>query len=272
MNWGRVKTIFIILFLISDLFLFGILVDSEWRQGVTSPEVIDSTVQILKNNGIGIDADVIPKKVSDVPYAEAENVITGYDSFAKLLLGDNMVKMQEIAYESPEGVITFSGNSFSFSSKAQASPDAAASEKEAESIAAEFLSELGFNLKNSEKHIEKTDAGYNVTFVCTIDGLPVFDTSVAVGISGNAVASASGVWFNLLNISGPDNSLKSAASVLIDSIQDIVATGEISLTGLSLGYSIPESHTYHKSAVLVPVWKIQSSTGDAYYLDARNPE
>lgn len=272
MNWGRVKTVFIILFLISDLFLLSILINSEWKQGITSSDVIDSTVQILSANGITINPDIIPKKVSHVPYAEAENIITGYDIFAKKLLGEDAKKTTDDTFESPSGLILFDGNSFCFKSKTEP-VGGNISEKEAENIAAEFLSSLGFKLKNTDNNTEKTSSGYTVTFENTVGGFPVFNNIVTVEIQGKSVATASGIWFNLIDNSGPESDLKSITSVLIDSITNLNLSGSnITLDKLSLGYTIPESNTYHKSAVLVPVWEIRDTGANTYYTDARNPQ
>lgn len=271
MNWGRVKTIFIILFLISDLFLLSILVRSEWKQGTISPEVVNSTVQVLANNGITLNPDAVPKKMSNVPYAEAENVIAGYDEFAKKLLGEDAVNTQGDTYENATGLVSFAGNSFSFSSK-QGPLGESTGEKDAELIAVEFLSGLGFNLKNSQSHITQSENGYSITFINTINDMPIFNNSATIEISGKSVVKAFGIWFNLLDISGPESSLRSVTSVLIDSIPYFdLSSGEVTISGLSLGYTIPESNTYHKSAVLFPVWEIRDNSGRVYHRDARNP-
>lgn len=272
MNWGRVKTVFIILFLISDLFLLSILFTSEWEKGTTSPEVIDSTVQVLNENGISIDAGIIPKKVGDVPYAEAENIITGYDIFAQKLLREDIKKTADNTFEGPSGLVIFDGNSFCFESKT-ALADENIGEKEAENIAEEFLLELGFSLKNAEKTTQKTDSGYSVTFQNTVSGMPVFNNAVTAEVSGKSVSALFGMWFNLIDNSGPESQLKSITSVLIDSIADFKMSGEnVTIAKLSLGYTIPEDNTYHKSAVLVPVWEIRDTNKNKYYPDARNPQ
>lgn len=272
MNWGRVKTVFIILFLISDLFLLSILINSEWKQGITSSDVIDSTVQILSANGIAINPDIIPKKVSDVPYAEAENIITGYDIFAKRLLGEDAQKTADDTFEGQSGLILYDGNSFCFKSKAEPT-GGNISEKDAEHIASDFLSNNGFRLKHTHKNIRKTSAGYTVTFENTVSGLPIFNNIVTVEIQGESVTTASGIWFNLIDNRGPESDLKSITSVLIDSITNLNLSGSnVTFDKLSLGYTIPESNTYHKSAVLVPVWEIRDTGANTYYIDARNPQ
>lgn len=273
MNWSRVKTIFILLFLISDLFLLTILGISDRSLNAVSPEIIESTVQILENNSIYIDPDIIPKKTKAAAYAEAENVISDYTAFAKAILGESAVETGVNTYESESGMLTITGNSFVYSANSAPSREAFQNTREVENAASDFLKNIGFDLSHAKSKSEKTDAGYAVAFSNYANGLPIFDSSVTVLFDGKSLASVSGTWFNLIDASGRDNTLKSVTSMLIDLIPQMeTSAGGVTISSLSLGYSIPESSSYHKSAMLVPVWQVIEEGGAQHFPDARNPQ
>lgn len=270
MNWYRAKTILIILFLAADLFLLANIVGSTRKQTTVTPEVIASTIQVLKNHNIEINPSIIPNKTVSVPYAEADNVIFDYDEFARLFLGDSFTKSNDFLYKSQSGVIKFEGDSFSYASNISPNstiPD----EKSAQDIASKFLKSKGFNIKDAKVLTAKATDGITLTFKNSVKSKPLFNSAVNVKISGNDVISASGSWFNVTDAKGQDNRLKAVTSTLIDFIPSIQNV-PTQITELTLGYIVPDSTLYHKSASLVPVWQIKEANGNIHYPDARNPD
>ena len=152
MNWSRAKTILIILFLLSDLFLLGNIIVSKRNLTSATPQIIESTVKILNSNNITIDQTIIPKNILSVPYAEADNVISDFDDFAKLFLGKNVQKIDENTYKTESGTISFSGDSFTYTSITSGN-SAESTEKSAELTAIEFLKNKGFDMSKAEANI-----------------------------------------------------------------------------------------------------------------------
>ncbi len=270
MNWYRAKTILIILFLFADLFLLATIITSTHQQTTVTPEIIASTAKILKNQGITINTDLIPDKIVSVPYAEADNVISDYDEFAKLFLGDDFTKSEEFLYKSHTGTIKLDGDSFNYSRNIPYN-DASITEKNAQNIASEFLESKGFNISDAEIGTEKTTDNFTIIFRNTTNSLPLFNSVVTVKISGSDVTAVSGSWFNVTGAKGQDSKLKAVTSALIDFIPSITAI-PTQITELTLGYTVLDNTLYHKSAALVPVWQIKEANGNVHYPDARNPE
>lgn len=265
MNWSRAKTILIALFLIVDLFLLTTILKGSDR---ISPEIISSTVEVLKNNGITIDKGIIPEKSQRTPYSEVENVITSYDEFAALLLGDDITLSSDNSFSADSKKISFSGNSFVYENSI--SVNDISNDKNPQTIAAEFLKSIGFDLSEAKVSSQRQGKSTNITFNNYSNSLPIFNSSVTVSVSGEIVTSVSGMWFNRINTNEPDTALKSITSILIDSVSDFEKGTRI--TSLHLGYTLPDSTTFHKSAVLIPVWQITTEAGQLYHPDARNPE
>ena len=271
MNWSRVKTVLIILFLCTDIFLLGIYFTSKYSSSVISDDVIASTIQVLKNNNITVDPSVIPKKMSDIQYAEAENVIPDYEAFAKNLLGDQMQKI-DFGYESNRGKVTFYGDRFNFikNTDVYLTSDIMTvnDEKTAKDVASMELKNLGFNLDNAKTSVTTSEFGYSILFENSANGLPIFNSQVTAVVSKNGLTSVSGIWFNETLSQDGTSSVKSITSALIDFIPQVSTKTQI--TGIELGYNIFDRTSYHKSATLIPVWKITTKDGNTYLLDARN--
>lgn len=271
MNWGRVKTVLIILFLATDLFLLGIYMTSKHSSSTISTQVIEDTITVLANNNITISPDIIPRKCQSAPYAEAENVISDYETFAKNLLGSDIQKT-DFGFESDIGKVSFYGDRFNFERNSEmlllADTIGIENEQKAKEIATESLNLIGFDLSNATASISKEDSSYTIIFANTSNSLPIFNSRVTVTLSQNGVMSVSGIWFNQTENSGEDMELKKVTSALIDFIPELPDGGEI--VKLETGYNIFDKESFHKSATLIPVWHITCKDGRTYILDARN--
>lgn len=271
MNWSRVKTVLIILFLCTDIFLLATYLSSKYAASTISGEVIESTVDVLKNNNITVDPAIIPHKIPNMVSPDAENVISDYETFAKNILGDQLLPV-EYGYESNVGKITFYGDRFNFvknpSLGAITDSIPVTDEKMAKDITVSGLQRLGFDLENAEITTNKTDTGYTVTLENRAKSLPIFNSQVIVELSKTGISSVAGIWFNEVGSQTGSNPIKSITSALVDFVPDAKTPAEI--TEIELGYNIFDKASYHKSATLIPVWKVTTKDGDTYLLDARN--
>ncbi len=271
MNWSRVKTVLIILFLCTDIFLLATYLTSKYASSTISSEVIESTVEVLKNNNIKVDPAIIPQKIPSVISAEAENVISDYETFARKILGSEFTAV-EFGYESVVGRLTFFGDRFNFvkNTALDAITDLipVTDEKMAKDVTVSSLQQVGFDLKNAEITTEKSGDGYTVTLENHANSLPIFNSQVLVTLSKSGITSISGIWFNETDSQNGSNNIKSITSALIDFIPDVTSPAEI--TEIQLGYNIFDKASYHKSATLIPVWKVTLKDGNTYLLDARN--
>lgn len=271
MNWSRVKTVLIILFLCTDIFLLSVYFTSKYTPPVISQEIIGSTVDVLANNNISINPSIIPRKMPGIPHAEAENVISDYETFAKSIL-DGEISQIEYGFENHKGKITFYGDRFNFISSLGINPLAETlnitDEKKAEESAVSELKQLGFNLDSAKIYVSKTNDTYTVVLKNYVNALPMFNSQIIVTLSRTSVLSISGTWFNQIKTSGSDNTLKNITAALIDFIPK--ATGPTEITDINYGYSLFDTTLFHKSATLIPSWELTAKDGTTYILDARN--
>jgi len=272
MNWSKVKTILIILFLCTDIFLLAMYMTSRYSATTISSEMIENTVAALKNNNITINPDIIPRKTQQIAYAEAENAIHDYESFAKKLLGDN-IKAIENGYSGDYGTVTFYGDRFNYKKNPVTFilTDSITIEDEqtAKDVASTDLTQLGLDVSNASISAKKKDSNFTVVFENKANDLPIFNSRVTVELSKYGVTSISGIWFNQTSHTGEDTEMKKVTSALIEFIPQLPDGGEI--VKLQMGYNIFDKESFHKSATLIPVWHITCKDGSTYLLDARNP-
>ncbi len=251
MNWYKAKTILIVFFIFTNAFLFYNVVKSSKGKSSVSEEIVTYTEMILKNNGITIDGDIIPRKSFKAEQFEADNIITGYEEFAKKTLGENTAKLSDNVYQSELGMIEYAGDSFKMT------------------VAGDGADELSL-LK--EHNINISDYEYiNGVFKKKVNDLYVFNSEITVSQNEQGKSIISGVWFekNSNSIAG-GSSMKPITSVLIDFISSPERPqGNIEITGLKWGYMTYDTQDFHKSIVPVPAWKIELANGNHVFMDAR---
>ena len=73
MEWSKIKTILIFIFVLVNLFLFVMFFKGEYVDNTLSDEIIDNTVIILQQNNITADKSVMPKIHNNVKICIVEN-------------------------------------------------------------------------------------------------------------------------------------------------------------------------------------------------------
>ena len=271
MSWGRIKTILIILFLFTDIFLASGIFIANRKEAVLSPEVADAAVRLLEARGISVDKAIIPSKILSAPILQANNAVTDYAEFAKLLLGDGFTSADS-TYSSDTGRLTFSGDKFVYESLISPAGSEAGTQIEVQRAVFSRLKLLGFDVSDAKiLSASVKDGVYSLKIRDYFEKLPVFSSELEITATKNDIISISGCWFNRSD-SGQYNSLKSAATVLVDFSAAYAGATPARITEVASGYSVFESELYHKSASLIPVSKITLDNGGEYLMDARAAE
>ncbi|MBR4173355.1 MAG: hypothetical protein IKR46_03180 [Clostridia bacterium] len=267
MSWSRIKTILIILFLFTDLFLAASIFVAEKKETEVSQDVFDSAIYILSEHNITLSDSVTLPKISSATVLQADNAVTDYDSFAKMLLGENY----DENYVSEKGKIAFSGDKFSFVAKDIPSEIGAITEKAAQKKLFTFLKSIGFNMSGAKVVSAKEEDGiWRFTVRGYAEKLPVFSCELGAELSKNGIISLSGSWFNIRDTREQSGGIKSTLGLLIDFAEEFDRPCKI--TEIDFGYSVFDNDNYHKSASLIPVNKLVLNDNTEYYLDARANE
>lgn len=269
MNWSKAKTILIILFVATDIFLLASLISSSSPKTVPD-EIIDASVSVLSTNEISIDKEIIPKKYQSMPYREADNVIISYDDFAKGILGEAFTKNSDGTYSNPIATLAFRENRFFYKTNAPYN-DVLLDETTAQSMLFEFLDTLGFDLSSAHFDVIEESGIYTIQCQNYSGKTSIYNAKIVAKIHGDSISEISGTWFNVSGAKGADTEIKAVSTALVDFVSTQIQKPAI-ITKIELVYGIPIENSYHKSVVLVPSWCISLADGTSYLIDARNPE
>lgn len=260
MYWYRAKTILIIFFLCTNLFLLGNILKSANQGAVVSEEIVSAAVTVLEKNGVSVDPALIPRRSKPAAVIKAENIIGDYDAFAETMLSGNVQKGENSTYTGTAGKLSIAGNTFFFTAEnpktTQLSPAQAADA---------FLKERGLDLSDGERDIEGNTVVYRQEF----SGLPFWDGYCRLQVENGAVISAEGRWFFKTNrtLFGEKHTLKNITGILADYAGEANAPSEIQ--ALALGYMLPAADSYTAEVTLIPAWQITDTAGNSVRLDAR---
>ncbi|MBE7044350.1 MAG: hypothetical protein E7397_02380 [Ruminococcaceae bacterium] len=268
MNWHKAKTILIIFFLCTNLFLLAMILTSTSQSMILTDDIVSSTVTILTNNRIEIDEELIPRKTTLIPSVTMQNVITEYPVFAKTVLGDDAVMTETGKYKGSAGAITFRGDFFELIADAPLSASVTKSQ-DAEAEAKKLLSGFGFDFSQAEISVSG-EYDFTVNFSQKANHLPVFRSELEVVFEPDGIKRISGCWFQNEKIEREKPEIKSVASVLLDfvTLSNRPATPD-KIIGLEFGYGIPTDAIYHNSITLYPAWSILLDTQEEYIMNAQ---
>ncbi|MBR4724054.1 MAG: hypothetical protein IK072_04910 [Clostridia bacterium] len=273
MSRERIKTILIILFLFTDIFLAFSIFTAKKEETSISPDVMDSAVQILKEHNILLDKSVIPAKFPHASVLQADNIISDYESFAKSVLGDGFSSRGDGLFWGKDAELTISGDRFCFKSLENSDISKSYTISEAQKSVFSYLKALGFNISGAKVVSSSADGGIcNMKIRGFAQNLPVYSSEIDIAVSSGGVISLSGSWFNPRDSIGEDSSLKSITAILVDFASSYDGVKQKSIKSIELGYSVFDSATYHKSASLIPVTKLTLNGGNEYFLDSRASE
>lgn len=271
MNWNRAKTILIIFFICTNLFLLATIFASTGKTSIITDDIISSTTQILKNNQIEIDPAIIPRKTQALPLLEAENIIGSYEEFSKKLLGEDCKASSPNVFISSQGTLTLSGDTFEFVPDTPLFPEICEkiTPSNARSIAESVLKKYNFEDRDLQFDIKTFKDDFIINVSKKKDSVYYYSCNLQLTISPSGLKYLGGSWFYEKKEAPEDVTLKSVTGVLIDYIS--VAnrpTSPETITSIDLGYSVNEKDIYHKTAILTPSWRITLISGREFILNA----
>lgn len=218
------------------------------------------TASWLSKHNITISKDIIDTTTHEVYEAELTSIAADKDKTASLILGSDMKKSAADTYIGDNGTLVFSLMNFEMNLSEEYikehsdSTDRYNAPKKAES----FVKECGINLNGTSITAHRTDNGYSVAIVKTIDSLPVFNDLITVTMNEDGIIKTDGIWY--FDSGAPKT--KKRAKTAIDALGEYLRTAngaEKEITTLELGYMLED--TSSETTKILPVWRIIDSEG-----------
>ena len=248
MTWNKLKNFLIGLFVCINIFLI-INTISIYNSYKLSDSIINSTCDLLKNSGITIKSDIIPKSLPSFESAEFEPV----DANDISIINEYTTEI--------DGTITFIINRKDFYKK----------------NTLEIFKNLGFDKKSIKIVSDSIKNG--VRYInCNqhYNKKTVYSSYINAEITKNGVAKISFKWYNVTdgyNTEAVNGEPVFASSVLIDFINLEERQSESkNITSVETGYFIPSFATNGEVRTIsaIPAYCIKTDDGKSYCFNAYN--
>lgn len=260
MNWSKIQTALIILFLAINIFLLCNIAYNNISQIAAEKKDLEKTVEILKQSGV-----TLPEPLPKTPRMQVlsvENILADVSSVAeKLFLGEEF-EIQEngniTICKNQDKTLIISGSFIEY--KTNEKPDKPARKK-----AEKLLSDIGFDINKA--YVSESDT--QLLFEGMYDGKKIYSNKLTVELSNDKISYLRGKWANVTGKSGSKTKIKPVLDAFVNLLRDGVKN--ILVTSVEAGYEIKTdtSNSDYKTAEAVPVWSIKTDNGLNRFYDAR---
>ena len=259
MDWYRMKTVLIILFLGINLFLAALLGYESYSEHKVDQVKTEAILQTLERGGIKVEARLRPSSPR-LRALRLENPYADSFAFAARVLGDG-AHHQENTFEKDGNKLSFTENGFIFEA---ASPAVPPQKKHITSLKS-ALEAMGLSMRYATGKTENNA----VIFTQKVDGVPLFGAQLRVmPCADGSVSRIQGTWANIADIYGEKSRVVLPAQALLTFLQEGTHEGE-TITDATCGYSVLLSDGAYRTADAVPAWRIETESGTVFFYDAR---
>ncbi len=258
MNWYRIKTVLIFLFLAINIFLAALLGIEAFSGSRAVRERIAAATDVLVKNGIAVATD-IPTETPRLGTLTLENPKANPEKFAERLLGGAAVRLGDIWRREGKSV-TIQEKGFTYDSGAVP----VEADKKSIKPMKTALENMGFSMEYAKGTVEEGV----VLFVQIVEGAPLCGVGLKVFPAGDGTISRiEGVWAEVVETSDEKTQLRSAADALLSFLRE-GETGS-TVTDVTVGYAVLVPEEGYHTADAVPVWQVKTEDGHFFQYDAR---
>ncbi|MBQ2696822.1 MAG: hypothetical protein IJF61_05925 [Clostridia bacterium] len=279
MNWGRAKTILIVMFLVTDVFLLFVLMQTKFSASKIPEKTIRETVQFLGKKQIQVQPDQISKKRIKSENIFMVNFFKEPESAAKKILGEDVITVlqnpadYEYQFESPRGKLHLHDQGFSYVSSKEAVPyniDSLPGAEAATSFITDALQGLGFDKATvSIVNLYEQDGFYHLTAVPVCGGVNIYGINMHIVADSEGIVTLEGHWFIAgEEAKGEEETLLDITTVLTELA--LKHTGEpMVISEIGTAYYASDDFLGSLEITAVPIYVIKDEAGGVHLFDAR---
>lgn len=267
MNWGRAKTILIILFLAIDILLLCLLAFVKNDVDYIKDRTITETVSVLNNHGINVEKELIPRKRTDLEILNCKNLVYSPEEAAQLFLGEGYKEEQgsdgQIIFKKDSKTLCFAENKIYYEHNREISE---CIDKEAEKAVVASLREFGY--KRSDFFIENAyvDNGiYHAELTLSYNGRKIIGTEAVIEADNTGILKMCGVCFSVKETEKTDKKLTDVTSVLTGMIYEPAYFGK-TISKIEVMYYIDSEYIDGAEVTAYPVYAVTDSENQRYIL------
>lgn len=267
MDWARVKSILIIVFLIVNIFLVMKIIDKSNRKELRSDE-IQSVTQLLNNNNIVMQVQ-IPTQIFYMPRIRVNNETAEEGALADRLLGPgqwtNKSSQQGSGFYlsngremtiKPDGTVIYKIKESGEVSKEQISQEWARSRLN--SLLEKYVSLQSYHFES----ISKTEDGYEITMKNVYKETEIFNNRIKAKISNSGEITISQGLVSFAGFAGKPRKV-AATDAMVELIRYVNINEKTVVRSISIGYYAD----FNKNGEIIrygeadPAWKVETDKG-----------
>lgn len=276
MNWSRAKNILIVVFLLSNIYLSIVLINTSGDIKKVSQEKVEETTSYLKKHNIIVNCKV-PNKAENLPI-----VIVKYKDFSKNeikgMFFNEMSGVKDVedrdeirVYDDKTSILIKNNIEFNYTNKAVEQVDNVDVRK-SRTVAQSFVKL--FRIENADKYLidtERTKGYVRLIYKQNYRKLHVDDSFLEIYANQNGVYNARVLWFDTIKQSERPMEVITSVGALLAVWSEFKSVKDaVEITGIEQGYYFNTEYMkqFDVSRAIegtaFPVWKITTNKGILY--------
>ncbi len=272
MDWEKIKTILIILFLAINISLVGRIFHTNYIKTQISPQVVEDAVQILKKNNVEIDKNIINTKMEYFNAFQIKAFEHTNSENLKKLVGEDVKVVQNkdkrsTSFEGAEGVLTLTDVlSLSFEKTVKDKKVDITDKQKIKKIATDLVTLIAQNECDIMLSDQIYDGGVSrLIFKQVIEGVTIENTQLAITFWENGTIKGEGKWVvGEVEAQGMEQLISPLNALLMFTMLEEQKEKKTILSIEPL--YIISSDTMDNT--IIPVYKIQDSLSKSTYINA----
>lgn len=265
MNWGRAKTILIILFLAIDVLLLCLLSVVNNDVNYINTKTATDAANVLNQHNIKVSKEQIPLKRSNKTVLYFENLAYRPEKLVKMLFGENYKSNVSNVYESGTETVKAENSSILYENKRESMPCSSFNE-----IKKTVLSDLKkFGFKKNEVFFNKADIKNGICYIeimLKYDDKLINGTELFLEADLHGIKKMQGRWFDLSKAEKTNEKLPDVTSLLVNMIYNPDLSGfEIKKIGVE--YYIDSDYIDSAETCAYPCHVVRGKDNSQYILE-----
>lgn len=274
MDWGKTKTILILIFLALNIFLLcNVFMQESKVISVTQKDISDMQA-ILKQSNIELKSS-IPNKIKQKPFLKVEDLKYDEKDIVNRFLGDinQTTKIDGLNYvtykNGPKSLEIYSDKRMVYKNSEPSENLEGFEKKKVIKYIEKHLKEKGINLKHGIiEDYQNNQDGYKVRYVQKYKDYQIFVSYMDITISNKGVTQIDWRWVIPIEFVDTPKDIKTPTEILFVFAKDLENKDTVDINNVLLGYYFPLEDFNNAVVSAVPVWAIELSNGKIYYYNA----
>lgn len=274
MDLSRLKTVFIAILLIANIFMGYMIYNAEMHEREERLAMTADVSQILAKERIFLPNDFELPETPDANNYYLEKMFGSSDEMLLVFLGEGYVESGDRMFESDLGTLFVNGDEFVYRKKNIGASVGEYSNEEIESMCREEMKRRGIMEEAySFGGINQIPDGKKAIFTVKHNDAEFFDAYMSFDVTKNGVTAIGGKnIISALEVAESSEVYPNVEGVLVGLIKSKNLAENVvhRIISVKHGYYIGRTEESYRNILAIPVWQIALESGQILHFDARN--